>query len=180
MKAPYKRLNLPRHVQTQFLSPRYPCRNFFNLDIGKPPTTPRLRRAYWQATRRKEHAVIQAQRCPRVGCRTCDKVFITNCVSRPARRMLFHLTPTVLSSQIHTRSLARMVPPIEPAKETSSRHACRCGTGCAYTLREHPSLDLQQGAFLSCHCRYAGFIRAVDLLAQSLHAHKATSLLRHR
>jgi hypothetical protein len=62
---------------------------------------------------------------------------------------------------------------------TSPRHGCRCHQ--RRTLSSSSLLDSpRQGTTLSCHCRFAGLNRAVDLLAKSVYTWKAPSLLRHR
>lgn len=53
--------------------------------------------------------------------------------------------------------------------DTTTQQACHCSTNNPTPVFDNwRMLEIQQGSLDSCHCRYAGFNRAISLLAKGL------------
>jgi hypothetical protein len=98
---------------------------------------------------------------------------------RLLRDDIFRLYPSFINSLPLNQT---RMSPHTTSNTTLQNATCRCRVAYPSSGPVDYSriLELQQGPSAPCHCRYAGFHRAIDLLAKSLHTCKTSAFLGNR
>lgn len=91
------------------------------------------------------------------------------------------LPPLRDAPPVNSACFERMVPPTNTRVPSSSQHVCCCQAARSFTGVDYwRVLGLYEGTYVPCHCRHAGFNRAVDLLAKNLRSGKDIEILGNR